>query len=166
MNLFFLIHVMRVDGLIKKKILKVWDRKTNGTTENLPASTCLLCWVWSQWDHRRIWGGMSPLQRVLSPLWASEWSLVGWVIFSFLCPFPFSRNLSHQNLWSQGLTGNPGAQPDWEQLRSVIREHSEWGGVLNPHFNSCTFLGRQGLEMHTGFSTLRYIARWKTEEVL
>lgn len=85
----------------------------------------------------------------------------------FLCPFPFSRNLSHQNLWSQGLTGNPGAQPDWEWLRSVIREHSGRGGVLNPHFNSCIFPGRKGLEMHVGFSTLhRHIARWKPEEVL
>ena len=83
----------------------------------------------------------------------------------FLCCCPFSRNLSHQNLWSQGHTGNLGAQPDWEWLRSVIREHSGWGGILNPHFNICIFLGRKGLEMHVGFSTLhRYITRWKTEE--
>ena len=75
----------------------------NGSAENLLKSECLLCWLCCRWGRRRLWG--AECGRGLGPVRAS-WALIWSLLLSssqHLCPCLFSRTLSHQDLWSQGL---------------------------------------------------------------
>ena len=67
---------------------------------------------------------MAVHQAHLSGLWNKE----------FLGSVPnilgLGRDLSILQQSLQAVLG--GAQPDWEPMRSVIRERPGWGGVFNP----------------------------------
>lgn len=116
----------------------------NGSAENLLKSVCLLCRLCCRWGRRRLWG--AECGRGLGPVRAS-WALIWSLLFSssqLLCPCLFSRTLSHQDLWSQGLRHQLNlvlSSGLWavRTLCGQVNQGSGLGLVLSPHFLGVIF---------------------------